>query len=559
MATMQSLPLARAHFITQLPSPMICLNEQYEVEAINKHVEYLYGWSSNEVVGKSIADLLPELNPFINKPAVSVFEFALKNGRWKGNLTQKKLDGNHCHVQLSVAPMFDENGRFQNWIISILDISDWHHAESTVRDTYHGLEEQYIDHTKKIKKRNQQLKSYAKRLEILHRLDRAILSVNSKDEVPPQTLRRLLELTKWDSVSVTRINLTTKRATMIGESPNLSSNHHLMKRVSLKPYKEEIEKLKKGHPIFVHDMASYAHRNAFLMPLYAEGYNTLIVVPLIARGELIGSLNMASSMRKKIRPSIVEIIQEVADSLATSLYQARLIDQLQEKTVALQVRNKELAQFAYVASHDLQEPLRMVQSYMTLLQRRFGKQLPKDAQEFIGFAVEGSERMKALINDLLNYSRLGKANIPFETVDCNEVLQIVRKNLLLQIQDTNTQIESASLPTVLGCDSQLVQLFQNLIANGIKFRQNTTPQIKISVESQNEQWLFKVSDNGIGIDLAYRDEIFKIFRRLHSREQYGGTGIGLAICKKIVERHNGRIWFDSELGKGSTFYFTIAQ
>ncbi|MEM7331650.1 MAG: ATP-binding protein [Chloroflexota bacterium] len=559
MSTIQTLSFVNAHFVSQFPSPVICLNSDYRIETFNHHAENLYGWLTFEVIGKPIYELLPDLTPYVEAPAVSMYEFALKNGRWKGNLSQKKIDGSYCYVQLSVAPVSDENGRFHQWIIAVHDISDWHQAESTVRDTYQGLEEQFMDHAKKIEKRNQQLKSYAQRLEILHRLDRAILSVNSKDEVPPKTLKRLLELTQWDSVSVTRINLEAKRATIIGEYPDLSSNHHLMKKISLKPYEDEIDQLKDGNPIFVRDMASYAQRNAFLMPLYAEGYNTLIVTPLIARGELIGTLNIASSKVMQIRPAVIEIIQEVADSLATSLYQARLIDRLQEKTAALQVRNKELAQFAYVASHDLQEPLRMVQAYMTLLQRRFSKQLPKDAQEFIDFAVEGSDRMKVLINDLLNYSRLGKVNIPFETVDCNDVLHTVQKNLLLKIQDNNVSIELDELPILQGCESQLVQLFQNLVSNAIKFKQDDAPQIKISVEPQNDYWLFSVADNGIGIDTAYRDEIFKIFRRLHSRESYGGTGIGLAICKKIVERHNGRVWFDSELGQGTTFYFTIAQ
>lgn len=219
--------------------------------------------------------------------------------------------------------------------------------------------------------------------------------------------------------------------------------------------------------------------------------------------------------------------------------------------------NTELQQFAYVASHDLQEPLRMVSSYLQLIQRRYQGQLDADADEFIYFAVDGANRMKILINDLLAYSRVstqGKALIP---TDCQEVLALVLHNLTLAIEEAEAMVTADPLPAVVGDGVQLEQLLRNLIGNAIKFRGDQPPQVHLSVERNNGEWRFAVKDNGIGFAPQYQERIFTVFQRLHSATQYPGTGIGLAICKKIVERHGGRIWAESQPGQGATFYFTL--
>jgi PAS domain S-box-containing protein len=221
--------------------------------------------------------------------------------------------------------------------------------------------------------------------------------------------------------------------------------------------------------------------------------------------------------------------------------------------------NAELEQFAYVASHDLQEPLRMVTSYLQLIERRYKGRLDADADDFIGFAVDGAERMKGLINDLLAYSRVGTRGGDFRPVDCNAVLDRVKQYLGLAIEENHATITSAHLPTILADEAQLVQLFQNLIGNAIKFHSDRPPHIHIDVQMDAAEVLFSVRDNGIGIDPQFDQRIFVIFQRLHRKNEYGGTGIGLAICKKIVERHGGRIWVESLPGAGATFYFTINQ
>jgi len=225
----------------------------------------------------------------------------------------------------------------------------------------------------------------------------------------------------------------------------------------------------------------------------------------------------------------------------------------------LKTSNRELEQFAYVASHDLQEPLRMVGSFTQLLKRRYKGKLDEDADDYIDFIIDGAQRMKDLIDDLLAFSRLNTQAREFEPVIMDVALNDVLNNLKTSITYNKAHISYDSLPVVKADPSQINQLLQNLIANAIKFCGEGPPRIHISAEEQKEQWLFYVKDEGIGIDPQYQEQIFRIFKRLHTREEYEGTGIGLAICKRIVERHNGKIWVESELGKGSTFYFELPK
>ena len=230
---------------------------------------------------------------------------------------------------------------------------------------------------------------------------------------------------------------------------------------------------------------------------------------------------------------------------------------LEESVAELGRSNADLQQFAYVASHDLQEPLRMVSSYTQLIARRYKGKLDADADEFIAFAVDGANRMQRLILDLLAYSRVNTAGRQFEPTAMETVLKAALNNLTNAVKESQAIITHDPLPAVMGDDKQLAQLFQNLLSNAVKFGGAQPPRIHISAKQADGEWLFSVRDHGIGLDPQYADRIFVIFQRLHTREEYPGTGIGLAICKKIVERHGGRIWVESELGKGATFYFTL--
>jgi signal transduction histidine kinase len=232
---------------------------------------------------------------------------------------------------------------------------------------------------------------------------------------------------------------------------------------------------------------------------------------------------------------------------------------LAERAADLARSNAELEQFAYVASHDLQEPLRIVASYTQLLAKRYRGKLDASADEFIGFAVDGVHRMHQLINGLLAYSRVGSQVTAFKPIDCGAVFGNALANLQDTIKESGAVITHDPLPTVMADALQLEQVFRNLVGNAIKFHGEQPPQIHVSVEQRGDEWLFSVRDNGIGIDSQYADRIFTIFERLHATKDYPGTGIGLAICKKVVERHGGRIWVESQAGTGATFYFTIPK
>jgi PAS domain S-box-containing protein len=262
-----------------------------------------------------------------------------------------------------------------------------------------------------------------------------------------------------------------------------------------------------------------------------------------ALGEVIGTLIMYWDVTQR---------KEAEESLA--------------KTAADLARsNRDLEQFAYVASHDLQEPLRMIASYTQLLARRYQGRLGADADEFIQFAVDGAMRMQGLINDLLAYSRVGTRGKPPVPTDCEQVMKAVRQNLKIAVEESGAHVTHDPLPRVMADPGQLAQLLQNLISNALKFRGREAPVVHLSATllrpgeegAVGPEWRFSVRDNGLGIEPQYFQRIFEIFQRLHTREEYSGSGIGLAVCKRIVERHGGRIWVDSESGKGSTFHFTL--
>jgi signal transduction histidine kinase len=238
---------------------------------------------------------------------------------------------------------------------------------------------------------------------------------------------------------------------------------------------------------------------------------------------------------------------------------AERTERLNQTMDELKRSNTELEQFAYVASHDLQEPLRMVASYLQLVSRRYGDRIDKDGHEFIAFAVDGSVRMQQLIDDLLSYSRVGTKGKAFVPTACEGVYAKATRNLQIAIEDRNASVTHDALPTLPADEGQLVQLLQNLVGNALKFCKDRPPRVHVSAVKKGVEWEFTIRDNGIGIPKEQFDRVFQIFQRLHPREEYEGTGIGLAVCKKIVERHGGRIWPESEVGVGTTFHFTIPE
>lgn len=315
-------------------------------------------------------------------------------------------------------------------------------------------------------------------------------------------------------------------------------------------------------------------------------YERIGFFAIIVSGVLGGSLLVALVLSASLQRPITEPILALAD-IATGIAERKdysiraprqgdnevgaltdafnhMLGEIQQQNLRLQQQaaelsrsNAELEQFTYISSHDLKEPLRMVTMYMGLLEKKHGPRLEPEALQFMHFAVEGAARLQQLIEDLLSYARLDRPDAGYAPVDLAAAVREALANNLAEIERLHAEVEIGPLPTVAGERSQLVQLFQNLIGNAVKFHGDAPPRIVISAQRREDRWEIAVRDQGIGIEPAYRQRIFDMFQRLHSRADYPGTGIGLAICRKIVERHGGSIWVESEPGQGSTFRFTL--
>ena len=287
------------------------------------------------------------------------------------------------------------------------------------------------------------------------------------------------------------------------------------------------------------------------------GFRSIITVPLLSMHKTVAFLTVASKVEGAYSEEDLQLLSLVGDQVAGAVATSLLVAELQRTHDELRRSNADLEQFAYVASHDLQEPLRMVSSYVTLLERRYRGRLDPDADDFIHFAVDGAERMRQLIQDLLAFSRVGTRGGELVPTDSRAALTRALENLQVLIDETDARVILDEMPEVNADPGQLELVFQNLIGNAIKYRGEDRPKVTVSAVAQEGHWLFGVKDNGIGFEQKFADRIFGVFQRLQTRSEYPGTGIGLAIAKKIVERHGGRIWADSQPGLGSTFWFTM--
>jgi PAS domain S-box-containing protein len=310
-------------------------------------------------------------------------------------------------------------------------------------------------------------------------------------------------------------------------------------------------------PVVINDTYNDNRVNREIMERY--GVRSVLVTPLIVRERVIGNIYYNyHSAPTAFAPSKVDFTEKLAASATLALENSRLYAERELYITELARSNAELEQFAYIASHDLQEPLRMISGFTQLLARRYKDRLDKDANEFIAFIINGTARMQRMIEDLLAYSRVGTRGKPFEPTNLEDIFNQAVANLKAIIEENKAIVTHESLPAVMADASQMIQLFQNLIANAIKFRKKQEPpRIHVSVQRKGDEWICFVRDNGIGITPEFMGHLFQLFQREHPAGEYPGTGIGLAICRRIVERHGGRIWVESEPGKGSTFYFTI--
>lgn len=338
-------------------------------------------------------------------------------------------------------------------------------------------------------------------------------------------------------------------------------------RSAIQIQKEEIGNASKEAALRASAVQARAYRIVVAI-IFLSAFLGLSLALVITR-TITSPLEQAVNFAKQIAEGKTNIeIKDYGDDELGQLLRAmkKMAQAIEQSEIKLTRRAEELArsnadleQFAYIASHDLQEPLRMVASYTQLLARRYQGKLDESADEFIAFAIDGVSRMKCLINDLLAYSRVGRGEEEFKELDLNKILENTLRTIKEAVRESGAEIISEKLPSVRGDAIKLEQLFQNLITNAIKFRSKNSPKIEISTKENETTCLISFKDNGIGIDPGYKERIFQIFQRLHGRSEYPGTGIGLAICKRIVEYHKGKIWVESNSGDGSTFFVELAK
>jgi PAS domain S-box-containing protein len=463
----------------------------------NRGAERLYGWTKQEAAGQNANALLLTRFP---ESREALWPKLMEDGLWEGELSNIARDGVPVTVASSWTLMKDENGNASAILEISSDISERKKAESALAG------------------------SEAKLRIIFATMADGIVIVDLDEKVADcnEAILRLTQRSREEMIGKPFVDL------LLPEFRSLIS---------------DARKLLVG-AIFVRTEPNSGKKGIIRTDFQ-----------LIRRtGE---SVDMEAD---------ISSIEDAAGQPAGFLIVARDITerkqmeyQLDSTLADLQRSNAELEQFAYVTSHDLQEPLRMITSYIQIIEEDYKGKLDADADEYIAFVVEGAKRMHTLVNDLLAYSRVGTRGEPFMPISLSSVLSAATANLEVAIEESHAVVTNDPLPTVAGDESQLIQLFQNLLGNAIKFRSDASPLIQIGVEKTNGDWKLSVRDNGIGIDMKYAERIFVVFQRLHAREEYPGTGIGLAVVKKIVERHGGRIWVESEPANGSTFYFTLPK
>jgi PAS domain S-box-containing protein len=522
------------------------LDESGQIERINRTELQMLGYDEAELVGhKKFTDLLTPASARVFQDRFSL----LKTRGWVRDLEFQIVckNGRVLPVSATVQAIYDRHGNYLTSRSTLIDISD-----------------------------RTRLRQQA---QLSAEITQKIRSAQQLEEILQATVEGVQHLLGVDRVLVFRLAAdevgTVVAEQVLPDYPVVLGNNIIDPCFNLSYH----DRYERGRVSSVADITQAGFKPCYVEFLQQFSVRASVTVPIHLRAELWGLLIVHQCQAtRQWQPNEITLLSQLANQIGIAIAQVQSLEQEQQQRQELMRSNAELEQFAYISSHDLQEPLRMVTSYLQLLERRYQGKLDADADEFIGYAVDGAARMQALIQALLGYARVSSRGQPFAVVDCNKVFADAISNLHVAITETNATVTSDSLPEIWGDATQLTQLFQNLIANAIKFRRDLPPRIQISVHqvervvptqtdlrplidlnapSTSPSWQFEIADNGIGIEAQYLDRIFVIFQRLHSRTTYPGTGIGLAICKKIIERHGGQIWVESTPDRGSVFSFII--
>src|SRR5579883_3088511 len=512
----------------------ICmLDPEGRVVSWNRGAERITGYAAHEILGLPVSLLYPPEDQDQGRPA-AILQLAAANGRHEDEAWRVRKDGERFWASSVITALRDDHGVLRGFAEITRDASARRQAE--------------------------------RRLAMQYAVARILAEATTLAEAAPRILAAIGGALEWDWAALWRVEGEIARCVEVWRAPGVEAVE--LERISrareLAAGDGWVGQLwGRGEPIWVPDLARAGD------PVRAEaavraGFRAALAFRISRGVDALGAIELLGRQTAAPGPDLLAALTSIGQQIGQFVERERAEEELR-RTAAMLARqadqlarsNAELQQFAYVASHDLQEPLRMVASYTQLLARRYRGKLGPDADEFIAFAVDGATRMQALINDLLAYSRVGTRGKEFTLTDCTAVLERVLGDMGPTISEAGAIVTYDPLPTVMADGSQLGQVFQNLIGNAIKYRREEPPRIHVAARRVADEWIFSVADNGIGIEPQYFERIFVLFQRLHGKGEYPGTGIGLAICKKIVERHGGRIWVESEPGKGSTFFFTL--
>ncbi|NUB93898.1 PAS domain S-box protein [Haloterrigena sp. SYSU A121-1] len=539
-----------------LPDGIIILDTNSDVQYANPAVERILGHDPDELVGSSKVNIIP---PRLRQAHLDALQNYLETGERNLNWTYVELPGQHKsghEVPLGVS-LNDFTYDGDRYFVGLFrDISPRKEAERT-------------------------LKAKVAQLESIAYLGRHALEEGDADDL----LEKATELAsaalevdccvafEYDSIGTTHgtvgpgaptTDVGIRMAGSDGDAFRVRAttdcDEALLERECERSASTESlagATLASDEPIVVEDVATDDRIDA--PHLSDEGIHSGLGVTIGPITDPWGVLVAYDDRDGEFADHDVDFLESAATIIATALERQAYERQLSETVDELEASNERLEQFAYAASHDLQEPLRMVSSYLGLIESRYADELDEDGREFIEFAVDGADRMREMIDGLLEYSRIDTQGEPFEPVDLEAVFEDVLTDLQMMLEESDAAITAESLPTVRGDPTQLRQLLQNLLSNAIEYSGDEPPRVHLEAERRGRRWRVSVEDEGIGIDPEDADRIFQVFQRLHSREEYDGTGIGLALCRRIVERHGGEIWVDAEPGEGATFSFTLPR
>lgn len=528
--------MIQAEILSHVGDAVIAVDGENHITYWNKGAENLYDFKSEEVQGKIFADVVNYrwLNVDDRKNA---YQRLKTIGKWHGENLSTKKNGEEIYVESSIHAFKDDMGNYIGTISIIHDLTEPVHIKQALEKNYNRLQE-------------------AQRIGNIG---------NWEWDIPNNVItlsEGLYKIYGIDSYNFVKYDTILN---MILPEDQVIVNDNLEKALRERnPFNYEIRIQRQDGDIRIISCCGEVVTDFAGHPL-----NIICVEQDITeRKEIEYALWEAKNeLESKVKRRTQEL-NETNKRLQKELEERKITENKLKKSEKdlkalieeLKRSNEELQQFAYVSSHDLQEPLRTITSFTQLIERRYKDKLDSDADEFIEYIVEAAKRMQTLINDLLNYSRVATRGKEFELVDTKEILENTISNLHAAINENDAQITHENLPKVMADKRQMIQLFQNLIGNAIKFKKpGIPPKIHIKTRKNKNEYVFGVQDNGIGIEKQYMERIFIIFQRLHTRDEYDGTGIGLAVSKRIVERHGGTIWVESEPSAGSTFYFTIPE